>query len=212
MIAGLTGAAVIGGEFLLTGCKNDGSIGGAVFTADDIAFLDEVADTILPPTKSPGAKAANVGTFMTVMVNDCYTASDQKIFHEGIKKLNDLSDKKFNKGFVAATPEQRHELLVELDKDSRAYTKKTNEYFETLPSDPKPPVTERRTASTDPKDPKADKMREYPDYYYIMLKQLTLLGYFTSKEGATKALRYEAVPGKYDGNFPYKKGDRAWAT
>jgi hypothetical protein len=45
-----------------------------------------------------------------------------------------------------------------------------------------------------------------------MIKQLTILGYFTSETGATKALRYEAVPGKYDGAYPYKKGDKAWAT
>ena len=30
--------------------------------------------------------------------------------------------------------------------------------------------------------------------------------------GATQALRYVAVPGKYEGCIPYKKGDRAWAT
>ena len=35
-----------------------------LFTADQIAFLDEVADTILPETKTPGAKAAKVGPFM----------------------------------------------------------------------------------------------------------------------------------------------------
>ena len=44
-----------------------------------------------------------------------------------------------------------------------------------------------------------------------MMKQLTLMGFFTSKPGATQALRHEPVPGKYDGAFPYKKGDKAWA-
>jgi hypothetical protein len=55
------------------------------------------------------------------------------------------------------------------------------------------------------------KEKEMP-HYFAMMKQLTLWGFFTSEVGATKALRYVAVPGKYDGNFPYKKGDRAWAT
>jgi hypothetical protein len=44
------------------------------------------------------------------------------------------------------------------------------------------------------------------------MKQLTLLGYFTSEIGATQTLRYVAVPGKYEGCIPYKKGDKAWAT
>jgi hypothetical protein len=43
-----------------------------------------------------------------------------------------------------------------------------------------------------------------------MLKQLTLLGYFTSEIGCTKALRYVETPGGFNGNVPYKKGDKAW--
>ena len=38
------------------------------------------------------------------------------------------------------------------------------------------------------------------------------IGFFTSKEGGTKVLRYVPVPGKYDGNIEYKKGHKAWAT
>jgi len=49
-------------------------------------------------------------------------------------------------------------------------------------------------------------------HYFIMMKQLTLWGYFTSEPGATKALKYVSVPGKYEGEIPYIKGDRAWAT
>ncbi|MGI8950469.1 MAG: gluconate 2-dehydrogenase subunit 3 family protein [Chitinophagaceae bacterium] len=51
-----------------------------------------------------------------------------------------------------------------------------------------------------------------PTHYFSMMKQLTLWGYFTSEPGATKALRYVAVPGRYEGCIPYKKGDKAWAT
>jgi hypothetical protein len=43
------------------------------------------------------------------------------------------------------------------------------------------------------------------------MKQLTLFCFFTSKPGMTQALRHQQVPGRYDGAFPYKKGDRAWA-
>jgi hypothetical protein len=56
------------------------------------------------------------------------------------------------------------------------------------------------------------KKKEDPNHYFRMMKELTLLGYFTSKEGATQALRYVPVPGRYDGDMPYKKGDKAWAT
>jgi len=180
MITVLTGSAFIGGELLLTGCKNEPAMGGAVFNAEDVAFLDEVADTILPATKSPGAKAAKVGTFMTVMVNDCYEEKDQKIFHEGIGKLNEACKKANSKSFLESSPEQRTSFLTALDKEAKDYQK--------------------------------NKKKEDPTHYFTLMKQLTLFGYFTSKEGATQALRYVAVPGKYEGCIDYKKGDKAWAT
>ncbi|RZK12388.1 MAG: gluconate 2-dehydrogenase subunit 3 family protein, partial [Hymenobacter sp.] len=56
------------------------------------------------------------------------------------------------------------------------------------------------------------KKVEEPNHYFRMMKELTLFGFFTSEVGATQALRYLPVPGKYDGCIPYKKGDKAWAT
>ncbi|MES1194265.1 MAG: gluconate 2-dehydrogenase subunit 3 family protein, partial [Opitutus sp.] len=56
----------------------------------------------------------------------------------------------------------------------------------------------------------ATKAANEPAHYFRMMKQLTMLGYFTSEIGATRTLRFVEVPGKYDGNVPYKKGDRNW--
>jgi hypothetical protein len=210
MIAAVTGGAVIGGELFLSGCKNASSIGGPTFTPDDIAFLDEVAETIIPATKSPGAKAAKVGQFMTVMVNDCYEEADQKLFHEGIKKLDEAAEKKYNNGFMAITPEQRHDLLVEIDKNAKVDIPKPEDAPITSASDQKRDLVLQQ--NLEGRDPKADEKRKSPLYYFTLMKQLTLLGYFTSKEGATQALRYVPVPGRYDGCIDYKKGDKAWAT
>jgi len=179
MIAVLTGGVFIGGE-MLTGCKTGPSIGGLTFSAGDTAFLNEVAETILPATKTPGAKEAKVGELMVVMVNDTYEDKDQKIFHEGINKLDEACKKACGNTFLDATPAQRTALLTTLDKEAKDYQK--------------------------------SKKAEDPNHYFTMMKQLTLFGYFTSKEGATQALRYIAVPGKFVGDYPYKKGDKAWAT
>lgn len=35
-----------------------------------------------------------------------------------------------------------------------------------------------------------------PWHYFQMMKEFTLLGFFTSRPGATQALRYVAVPGR----------------
>ncbi len=48
------------------------------------------------------------------------------------------------------------------------------------------------------------------EYFFKTLKDLTITGYFSSEIGATQALRYEEIPGRYDGDLLYKKGDKAW--
>jgi hypothetical protein len=49
-----------------------------------------------------------------------------------------------------------------------------------------------------------------PPHYFEMMKQLTIWGYFSSEPGATKAMRYVPIPGKYEGCVDYKKGEGAW--
>src|SRR5512141_2299804 len=91
----LGGAALVGGEALLTACTEKPKTGNKAaetpFTDSDIAFLDEVADTILPTTSTPGAKAAKTGAFMALMVHDSYDPGDQKIFREGMRKIDDAT-------------------------------------------------------------------------------------------------------------------------
>ncbi len=43
------------------------------------------------------------------------------------------------------------------------------------------------------------------------LKELTTLGFFTSEVGASKFLKYAAVPGPYKGDIPYSQVGKAWA-
>ncbi|HEY5327427.1 MAG TPA: gluconate 2-dehydrogenase subunit 3 family protein [Mucilaginibacter sp.] len=197
-VALIMGGAVIGAEFFIAGCKSTATQVGDLFDASHVAFLNEVADTILPTTSSPGAKAANVGGFMAVMIRDCYTPADQKIFLGGLKKLDDASQTQFSNKFLDLSPKQRTDLLVALDKEQENYTTQRNQQIE----------GDRLKHAADAKY----KMPVLPNHYFRMMKELTLLGYFTSEIGATKALRYIAVPGHYDGSLPYKKGDKAWAT
>jgi hypothetical protein len=111
----ILGGTIIGAEFFMSGCKS-----GSTANTEDLskpettAFLDEVGETILPETSTPGAKAAKVGAFMALMVKDCYTEADQKVFQEGIGKLDDASNAKFSKKFMEITAAQRTELLTGL--------------------------------------------------------------------------------------------------
>jgi len=49
------------------------------------------------------------------------------------------------------------------------------------------------------------------DTWFRIIKKLSLIGYFTSQEGMTKALNYVKVPGDYKACIPYKKGEKALA-
>jgi hypothetical protein len=182
-VALLLGGTLIGSEMFLSGCTNENKkIGtaGLDFSPEDISFLDEVGDTIIPATDTPGAKDAKIGEFMHTIVRDCYNKTDQDIFIAGMGKLNEASKSMNGKYFLESTPEERKNLLIALDKEQKENTEKNKQ--------------------TD------------PPHYFRMFKELTIWGYFTSEPGATKALRYVAVPGRYEGCIPYKKGDKAWAT
>jgi hypothetical protein len=182
-VALLLGGTIIGAEMFLSGCTHaDKKIGaaGLNFSPDDISFLDEVGETIIPTTDSPGAKEAKIGDFMHTIVRDCYDEKEQQIFVEGMAKLDAASVKMNGKSFLESSPAERKNLLIALDKEQKEYT--------------------------------AAKKQSDPPHYFRMIKELTIWGYFTSEPGATKALRYIAVPGRYEGCIPYKKGDKAWAT
>jgi hypothetical protein len=202
MIAAATGSAMIGGEFLLLGCKSNSDSAPVAFTEENIAFLDEVAETILPQTNTPGAKAAGVGRFMTVMVNDCYTKDDQEIFHKGLNTLDDECKKMHNVEFMKATPEQRKQLLVAVDKETNVYIKKKADQ-ETQQKEKEKQGQEKNTNDF--------KRQVMPNHYFQQLKQLAIFGYFTSEKGRTEALRYTPVPGKYEAVIDYKKGEKAFA-
>jgi hypothetical protein len=174
----LGGVALAGSSGLVAACERaqrgtaTAQAGAGSFTARDIAFLDEVAETILPETKTPGAKAAHVGAFMALMVTDSYADREQKIFRDGMRQMDAAA-------FLAATPAQRLTRLEQLDKEQKAYM-----------------------------DGKAD---DAPAHYFRLMKELTLLGYFTSEIGCTQAMRYRETPGRFDPCVPYRPGETAWA-
>lgn len=128
-IAFLTGCAFVGSELLLQGCSNPSAGNDNGFTEKELALLNEMAETILPKTTSPGAKDAAVGSFITVMVNDCYTKQDQQIFHDGLKTFSVWCKEKHQKDFLALNAEQRTQLLKILDEEAKEHgnLKKDNE-------------------------------------------------------------------------------------
>jgi hypothetical protein len=188
----LGGAALVGGKSLLAACERasfplqEATLGD--FTAKDIAFLDEIAETILPATKTPGAKAARAGAFMALMVTDSYWPAEQRTFREGMRKVDDAMRKANGLSFMSATPMQRSAVLAALDLEQKR-------------------EMDAREAEAPPGEARAGR----PVHYFRMMKQLALLGYFTSEVGCTQALRYVESPGRFDPCIEYTPGEPAWA-
>jgi len=101
MIFAATGAAMIGLPALAS-AKLPAAPPGAGFSEAEIATLDEIAETILPRTGTPGAKDAATGAFMARFVTDCYTARQQATFRAGLADI----DKRAGGSFVALAPEK----------------------------------------------------------------------------------------------------------
>lgn len=178
---------------------------GSLFTDDQQKLITEVADVIIPTTSTPGAKAAGVGPFISLMVKDCYPDDAQKAFVKGLDDLEKQAKEQYKKSFLELSLTERQELLGKLRDETVAATKAEKENLDKQEQAEKDKQT---TASVSilPKD----KPKMEPRFFAI-IRDLTLLGYFTSEIGATQAYEYLEIPGRYDGCMDMKPGQRVWA-
>lgn len=193
------GAALAGGDLLEafsfdTAARHEAMAQGAgAFTAADIALLDEIAETILPETSTPGAKAAKTGAFMALMVTDAYTEPAQRVFRDGMGELDEASRRANDASFMTASPAQRLALLEALDREQKT-------------------VMDQRATTPRSRAPAAAPASDELAHYFRMMKELALLGYFTSEIGYTRAMRYLETPGRFDPCAPHAPGDKTWAA
>ena len=196
----LGGVAFVDGDRLLAALPDAAAQeaaaahGTGVFTAAEIAFLDEIAETVLPQTSTPGAKAARTGAFMALMVTDAYTPPNRQIFRDGMQRLENLCAREYGASFIQVQPGQRLALLQRLDAEQ-----KTESDVREAERRSRAPVS-----PTPPPDP--------PVHFFRLMKELALLGYFTSEIGYRQAMRYIETPGRYDPCAPYNPGERIWAS
>jgi Gluconate 2-dehydrogenase subunit 3 len=195
----LGGVALAGGDRLVAFSFAPAAIeqamaqGTGTFTAADVALLDEIAETILPETSTPGAKAAKVGAFMALMVTEAYDERSRQVFQQGLRQLEDACRRAHAVPFMQASAAQRLSLVETLDREQHA-------------------VMEARAPKRRVRAPAAESGSDEPAHYFRLMKELTLLGYFTSEIGCTRAMRYIEAPGRFDPNAPYSRGDKSWAS
>lgn len=142
--------------------------------ASQAAVLDTVAELIMPPTKTPGAREVGVPAFVDRALKTYCDAEQAAAIRQGLSRIDAEARTAHGKAFPALTEPQQVALLTRLDREAVAS-----------------PTPGR--------------------HFFRALKELVTLGYFTSKPGATVALRYDPLPGDYKGCIPFSQVGRAWA-
>jgi len=154
----------------------------AAFNDEHENILAEIADTIIPDTDTPGAKKAGVGPFIVMMINDCYPESAKIVVINGVNEIQKRSKSNYKKDFILLSLEDRESLLKKMEEE----------------------VKNKKEAS------KAES-KGVSTEFFTLIRELTLFGYFTSEIGATQALSYVAIPGRYEECTILEKGQKAWA-
>jgi hypothetical protein len=179
----ISAPAVLG---VLNGCsaKQDASWQPVFLSKEQGAVVAEVAELIIPRTDTPGAKDAGVPAFIDGMLKDIYEEEDRQRYLSGLKAFDDAARTAHSKGFVELSKPQQTDLVRKFHDEAVATE---------LASETRPAYLRRP--------------------FILMTKELTLLGFFTSKPGATEVLQYAAVPGAFQGCVPLAQAGngKSWA-
>lgn len=169
-IAAWTGSAFVGADRLLAAELSAAAAG----TPRQVALFDEIAETILPRTDTPGAKDAQVGAYVARYSAACYTPANLAILHAGLVELDARAHQAHGTGFLRCSGPQKQALLAAVDAEAKRHAQ----------------------ASGVDHGP--------PPHWFTLCKQLVLFGFFTSEAGETQVARYRPVPGPYKGVVPYR--------
>ncbi len=178
-----------------------------VLTGERAEQVATAAEHIIPATSTPGARAARVHEFVDVMLAEYYPADERARFVAGLAALDARARRAHGRPFLACAPGEQRALLARLDRQAfaerhntgaaaraDARTRRPNPDERTHPGAGETPLPPELEADTAPGD------RFAPDavHFFRTLKELTVLGYYTSEVGATQELQYTPVPGRYD--------------
>lgn len=139
------------------------------------AIVAEVAEHIIPKTTTAGAKDAGVPAFIVMMLNDCYKSPEQTSFLEGVADLE-------KKNFISLSKEEQIAALKQVETD----TKELMKSYE---------VKQVKVGDNVDKENLEGK-KGVP--FWRLMKELTLLGYYTSEQGIKASFVYEPIPGKFE--------------
>jgi hypothetical protein len=142
------------------------------------ATVVAMIDQIIPETDTLGAKGVLVNEFIDVILTEWATDSERQNFLDGLTDVDRQSLELFGKTFVEALPAQQLALLRSMDEAAAAARSR------------RPPQHYTAVEARE---------RHLQGDFFMVLKGITLHGYYTSEVGFTKELRLEIIPGALHG-------------
>lgn len=109
-----------GGIFLLPACITENKPASILLKnikihADQELLLQELSETILPESDTPGAKKLGLHLFILKMVDDCYPQIQRKVFTDGLINFEENVKAKYGKGFPDCDSAQKKEIVIQLE-------------------------------------------------------------------------------------------------
>ncbi|MBL7857991.1 MAG: gluconate 2-dehydrogenase subunit 3 family protein [Cyclobacteriaceae bacterium] len=183
----VTGPALTG---VLQGCKATPELPfkPVFFSEDQARLIAALSEIIIPKTNTPGAIEAGVPGFIDIMLKEIYTKEDQDKFLNGLDEFDADARETYGDSFSSCTTEQQ-----------KAFVKKHHDA-----------VFSGKVEGASTGWWNAGGGGEKP--FMLKVKELTILGFFTSEPGATQVLQYNPVPGPFKGCVPLADVGKTWAT
>ena len=147
-------------------------------TLHQFATVRTMAELIIPKTDTPGATEVKTAEFTDLMLTEWFDKSEKSRFLNGLGDVDVRAQKLFAKDFVDGTPAEQAQILTDLGSALTAESR-----------------SGRRQGLT-------GRGARPAHSFYAVLRQLTLVSYYTSEAGATGELHFEIVPGMYQGCSP----------
>ena len=179
----------------------------AVLGKDEFAVVSRIADIMLPRTDTPGALDAGVPAFIDTMLKEVYSKESQDRYLKGLHDFDTAAKETQHKPFLKLDAAQQKALVQRFQDaaiaEERAEAAK--EQKELVQAVHNATVLEQHTEPS---------VWSQPRSFILTTKELALLGFFTSRPGATEVLQYVAIPGAYHGCLPVNQAGngKRWAT
>jgi hypothetical protein len=178
-------------------------------SADQGELVATIAEQILPETDTPGARSAGVHQFIDTMLAEYYSPAERARFLEGLDDVDARARKATGKRYLQSTKAEQHAVLMALDREAYSHTP-------TRVATPESQQGATENAAAAQRRPDSGSAvaapAQRPVPFFRTMKEITLLGYYTSQPGATRELQHNPVPGRFEGCVPLSKVGRAWAV